>query len=44
MDDHIELVEEFRPMGLMAREEFGSCEILKVFMVHDNINRLGRAF
>jgi hypothetical protein len=43
-DDHIELVEEFRPMSLTAREEFGSCEILKVLMVRDNVNRLGRAF
>jgi hypothetical protein len=40
-DDHIELVEELQPMSLMAREEFGSCEILKVLMVCDNVNRLG---
>jgi hypothetical protein len=40
-DDHIELVEEFRPMSLMAREEFGGCKILKVLMVCDNVNRLG---
>jgi len=43
-DDHIELVEEFRPTSLMVREEFGSYEILKVLMVCDNINRLGQAF
>jgi hypothetical protein len=43
-DDHIELVEEFRPTSLTAREEFGSREILKVLMVRDNVNRLGRAF
>jgi hypothetical protein len=40
-DDHIELVEEFRPMSLMAREKFGSRKILKVLMVCDNVNRLG---
>jgi hypothetical protein len=44
MDDHIELVEEFQPTSLMVREEFGSCKILKVLMVCDNINRLGQAF
>jgi hypothetical protein len=27
-DDHIELVEEFRPKSLTAREEFGSRKIL----------------
>jgi hypothetical protein len=44
MDDHIELVEEFQPTSLMAREEFSSCEILKVLMVCDNVNRLRQAF
>jgi hypothetical protein len=43
-DDHIELVEEFWPMSLMAREESGSRKILKVLMVRDNVNRLRRAF
>jgi hypothetical protein len=32
-DDEVESLEEFRPMSLMAREELGSCEILKVLMV-----------
>jgi hypothetical protein len=40
MDDHVELVEEFQPMSLTTREEFGGCEILKVLMVCDNVNRL----
>jgi hypothetical protein len=40
MDDEVELVEEFQPMSLMAREEFGSCKRLKVLMVCDNINGL----
>jgi len=44
MDDHIELVDEFRPTSLTAREEFGSCKILKVLMVYNNVNRLGQAF
>ena len=38
-DNKIELGEEFRLVGLSPGEEFGSGELFKVLMVHDNINR-----
>jgi hypothetical protein len=41
--EEVELVEEFRPTSLMAREEFCGSEVLKILMVRDDVNRLGRA-
>jgi hypothetical protein len=41
--EEVELVEELRPTSLTAREEFCGSEVLKVLMVRDDVNRLGRA-
>jgi hypothetical protein len=41
--EEVELVEELRPTSLTAREEFCGSEVLKVLMVCDDVNRLGRA-
>jgi hypothetical protein len=43
MYEEVELVEELRPTSLMAREELCGSKVLKVLMVCDNVNRLGRA-
>ena len=40
-DDKIKLREVLRPLCLSPSQYFGSRKILKVFMVHDNINRIG---
>jgi len=41
-NDKVELGEKFRPPGLLAGEDFGSREILQVFVVGDDVNRGGR--
>ena len=43
-NNEIELGGEFQPAGLSPGEEFGSGEIFKVLMVHDNIDRSWRSF
>jgi hypothetical protein len=43
MDDEIEMMQEFRPVGLTTGEEFGGGEILKVLVIHNDVYRLGRA-
>jgi hypothetical protein len=37
-------MEELGPASLTAREEFSGSKVLKVLVVRNDINRLGRAF
>ena len=43
-DHQIELGKKLRPMGLLTGQNFSSKEILKVLVIHDNINGSARAF
>ena len=40
-DNKVELREIFGPPCLLLDQYFGSRKILKVFMIHNNINRIG---
>jgi len=43
-DDKVELGEVLRPLHFLLDQYLGSREILKVLMIHDNIDRIGRTF
>ena len=43
-DYHVELVKVFRPPDLPPSKDFGSSEILEVFMVGDNIDGISGTF
>ena len=38
MDDEVELAEEFGPSDLSAGEQFSGRKVLKIFMVHNNVD------
>jgi len=44
LDDKIELGEVLRPPCLLSGQHLGSKKILKVFMIHNNIDRIGWTF
>jgi len=43
-NDKVELGEVLRPLHLPLGQYFGSREILKVLIIHDNINGIGQTF
>ena len=43
-NDKVELGEELQPVGLPPSQEFGSCKVLQVLVVGDNINQSCEAF
>ena len=43
-DDKVELGEELRPAGLATSQDLRSGEVLKVFVVSDNVDRGTRPF
>src|SRR6267154_5038508 len=43
-DNEVEMMEEFRPAGLLARQKLCGGEVLKVLMICDDIDRKSGAF
>ena len=43
-DDKVELGEMLKPLCLSLYQYLGSRKILKVFMIHNNVNRIGWTF
>ncbi|KIK37628.1 hypothetical protein CY34DRAFT_92415 [Suillus luteus UH-Slu-Lm8-n1] len=43
-NEEIEMVEDLGPASLATRQEFGGGEVLKVLVICDDVNGLGRAF
>jgi len=43
-DDKVELGEVLRPLHLLLDQHLGSRKILKVFMIYNNINKVGWTF
>ena len=43
-DNHVELGEKLRPLGLLAGQEFSCCEVLEVLVVGNNVDQRCRAF
>jgi len=43
-DDKIELREVLRPLYLPPGQYLGSGKVLKIFVIHDNINGIGQTF
>ena len=43
-DDKVELGEVLRPLHLPLGQYFGSRKILKILMIHNNVNRIGWTF
>ena len=43
MNDHVELGEELRPVGLLPGQELGSHKVFQVFVVGDHIDQRSRA-
>jgi len=43
-DDKVELRKILRPLHLFLGQHLGSRKILKVFMIHNNVDRIGWTF
>ena len=43
-DDKVELREVLRPLCLSLGQHFGSGKVLKVFMIYNNVDRIGWTF
>ena len=43
-DDKVELRKVLRPLCLSLGQHFGSGKVLKVFMIYNNVNRIGWTF